>query len=41
MLFAVLEASVEPREHANQFTPTKIAEKILGLHYRRFATAPP
>src|SRR5271170_8040299 len=32
MLFAVFEA----QEHANQFSPNKIDEKILGLPYRRF-----
>ena len=36
MLFAVFEASVESQEHANQLNPNKIAEKTLGLHYRRF-----
>jgi hypothetical protein len=38
MFFAVFEASVESQEHdANQPTPNQINEKILGLHYRRFA----
>jgi hypothetical protein len=40
MLFTVFETSVEAQKHANQFTPNQIDEKILGLHYRRFATAP-
>src|SRR4029077_11745434 len=41
MFFAVFEASVESQEHdANQLTPNQTNEKILGLHYRRFANAP-
>src|SRR6266508_620562 len=41
MFFAVFEASVESQEHdANQLTPNNINEKTLGLHYRRFASAP-
>jgi hypothetical protein len=40
MLLAVFEAPVEPQEHANQLTPNNADEKRLGLHYRRFATAP-
>jgi hypothetical protein len=40
MLFAVFEASIEAQEHANQFSPNKIDEKILGLHYRRFQNSP-
>ena len=41
MFFAVFEASVESQEHdANQLTPNQIDEKILGLHYRRFAIRP-
>ena len=40
MLFAVFEASIEAQEHANQFSPNKIDEKILGLHYRRFQNLP-
>ena len=41
MLLAVLEASVESQEHANQLTPNKIHEKRLGLHYRPPATTLP
>ena len=41
MLFAVFEASIEAQEHANQFSPNKIDEKILGLHYRRFPELAP
>jgi hypothetical protein len=41
MLFAVFEASVESQEHdANQLTPNQTNEKMLSLHYRRFANAP-
>src|SRR5215216_3140973 len=40
MFLAVFEASVESQEHANQLTPNHANEKRLGLHYRRFATAP-
>ena len=40
MLFAVFEASIEAQKHANQFSPNKIDEKILGLHYRRFQNSP-
>ncbi len=40
VLFAVFEASVESQEHANQFSPNKIDEKILGLHYSRFQNSP-
>ena len=40
MFFAVFEASVEPQEHANQLTQNRTDEKILGLHYRRFASSP-
>jgi len=38
--FAVFEASVESQEHGNQFSPNKIEEKILGLHYSRFQNWP-
>ena len=40
MFFAVFEAPVESQEHANQLTQNKTNEKILGLHYRRFANEP-
>ena len=40
MLFAVFEASIIAQEHAYQFSPNKIDEKVLGLHYRRFQNSP-
>jgi hypothetical protein len=41
MLFAVFEGSIEAQKHANQFSPNKIDEKILSLHYKRFQNLPP